>query len=224
MKKSYLYHLTNKEFLDAVLKNGLIPKTGDNSELVSEQEPRIYLTSKKDIELWSFILRKYEVLKVDVTGMETENRNYGAYAEYLITTPISPKRIKYCGTHQFHMSANIEGLMISYLHDLNYIARMFLRAHEENDKDLMECAVDSANAFLTININYKDIFSQKELSSTFKDMGENGEYTIFDTRIGTEKKMYKHLLDVKNDVANQLNRYIVQQFKGCLKLNTGGWE
>ena len=55
-KQIYLYHLTNKENLPNIFKNGLELRIGHNSKQVHEKEPFIYLCRYCDIPYWKAIL------------------------------------------------------------------------------------------------------------------------------------------------------------------------
>lgn len=44
---AYLYHVTTEENAKSILKNGLIPKIGERSQLIGETEKYVYLCGKK---------------------------------------------------------------------------------------------------------------------------------------------------------------------------------
>lgn len=69
---AYLYHVTTEENAKSILKNGLIPKIGERSQLVGETEKYVYLCGRKDVPFWSLILDKPVVLRVEVKIPHTQ--------------------------------------------------------------------------------------------------------------------------------------------------------
>ena len=70
LSKKYLYHLTNKSFLDKILKNGLIPKSGNK---LSIHPTRIYLSYTRQGALNLINQFEYKdpiLLKINVENMK----------------------------------------------------------------------------------------------------------------------------------------------------------
>ena len=81
----------------SILKNGLIPKIGERSQLVGETEKYVYLCGRKDVPFWSLILDKPVVLRVEMKDGEVNENNvyqYSYYSETLAETAIPAERIR----------------------------------------------------------------------------------------------------------------------------------
>lgn len=95
-----LYHITDSESVQSILKNGLIPAIGNNSKLNSEKEDNVYLCEYNDIWLWKLRLDKNAVLEVDIDDKDdlsyTEYYNICncLYKEYICHDKINPKNIR----------------------------------------------------------------------------------------------------------------------------------
>lgn len=81
---AYLYHVTTEENAKSILKNGLIPKIGERSQLVGETEKYVYLCGRKDVPFWSLILDKPVVLRVEMKDGEVDENNVYQYSYYII--------------------------------------------------------------------------------------------------------------------------------------------
>lgn len=79
---AYLYHVTTEENAKSILKNGLIPKIGERSQLVGETEKYVYLCGRKDVPFWSLILDKPVVLRVEMKDGEVNENNVYQYSYY----------------------------------------------------------------------------------------------------------------------------------------------
>ena len=94
---AYLYHVTTEENAKSILKNGLILKIGERSQLVGETEKYVYLCGRKDVPFWSLILDKPVVLRVEMKEGEVDENNvfrYSYYSETLTETAIPAERIQ----------------------------------------------------------------------------------------------------------------------------------
>ena len=94
---AYLYHVTTEENAKSILKNGLIPKIGERSQLVGETEKYVYLCGRKDVPFWSLILDKPVVLRVEMKDGEVNENNvyqYSYYSETLTESVIPAERIR----------------------------------------------------------------------------------------------------------------------------------
>lgn len=63
-KQQNFYHVTTKDKLEAIQREGLLPKIGSSSLLAGETEAAVYLCSYKGIAYWSIVLDAPVVLKV----------------------------------------------------------------------------------------------------------------------------------------------------------------
>lgn len=89
MSKSfeYLFHITPKDKLDSILKNGLLPSVGRHCKMVSDDTPPvIFMCQEKDIGFWCRCFKDSEnvVLKVNVVSFVQfmKCRKTKTYTEY----------------------------------------------------------------------------------------------------------------------------------------------
>lgn len=92
------YHLTNETEVDSILKNGLKPLIGKNSESVGETEERVYLSDYDSVKYWSRLLNKDVLLEVDMDKEIGYGYQYGdavsTYNEFYVYSNIEPSRIR----------------------------------------------------------------------------------------------------------------------------------
>jgi hypothetical protein len=105
-KPSCMYHVTPSSNVQSILKNGLLPKTGDNSSTYGEKEDKIYLfPTEEDASdaLSNWLGDQYEdddiefsLLQVNVSGLPLESE---VEYEYYTRSAISPDKIKVLKTN-----------------------------------------------------------------------------------------------------------------------------
>lgn len=91
------YHLTKETEVDSILKNGLKPLIGENSESVGETEERVYLTDYDSVKYWARLLNKNVLLEVDMDKEIQFSYHYGdlaSYNEFYVYSSIEPSRIR----------------------------------------------------------------------------------------------------------------------------------
>lgn len=96
------YHLTSETEVGSILKNGLKPLIGENSESVGETEERVYLTDYDSVKYWARLLNRNVLLEVDMDKEIQFSYQYGdavsTYNEFYVYSSIEPSRI-----HQIEM-------------------------------------------------------------------------------------------------------------------------
>ena len=100
-KSNYMYHVTPAENIKHILKDGLVPTKGSNSQTYGEEQDNVYLfPTIEDAEdaLGNWLGDQYEdedisfsLLQVDVTGLPLKSETEW---EYYTQSVISPDRIK----------------------------------------------------------------------------------------------------------------------------------
>ena len=92
------YHLTNETEVDSILKNGLKPLIGENSESVGETEERVYLTDYDSVKYWARLLNRNVLLEVEMDKEIQFSYQYGdavsTYNEFYVYSSIEPSRIR----------------------------------------------------------------------------------------------------------------------------------
>jgi hypothetical protein len=218
-----LYHLTTKNNLDSILKNGLIPQIGKNSSFVGEEDPYIYLSNLDDIHIWSIIFKDYDIcITVDVDEQEVEEYKYEIYSEFLYKQIIPKTKIISYEEYKYKRTKKVNKFYLNTLYKISSLSKRVI-VYFENSEDFSDI-IRMIRIILNMNIQFKDLYTQEELSKLFIKEGEYGESTIFDTDTRFGIKIYEELLIIHNDVTDSLHHYIVEQFYGCLSLDTGKWE
>ena len=88
-------HVTTSENAEKILKEGLKPMIGPNSQLNREEEKFIYLCEREDIKFWRIILGRYTILEIDDAAVgEYQEFNYSKYSEIFIDYPVEPQHIR----------------------------------------------------------------------------------------------------------------------------------
>ena len=125
---AYLYHVTTEENAKSILKNGLIPKIGERSQLAGETEKYVYLCGRKDVPFWSLILDKPVVLRVEMKDGEVDENNvyqYSYYSETLTETAISAERIRKSRVSRSLTDEQMKDLALSYVDMISLIETSF---------------------------------------------------------------------------------------------------
>ena len=223
-----LYHITKKEYLDSILKNGLEPRIGENSKMVNEHKPMICLCDEKSIPYWRILLDHSAIVKVNVDLSKLKKYSYSFYNEFVSNDKIEPSNITIanCGEPK---DIHMKDLCASYIYSLSglttYAARHYTYSKNEESKKFLGTMLDS---FIAVKDRLDfSVMSDAEKSLALTDFGESGEYTFLDTYMNQEIKLYEKLIDYPEDDLSEKRKivceYIKTTFHGCLDLNTGGW-
>lgn len=82
-----VYHITDKENINSILTEGLLPMCGENSRLVSDYSHAIYLCDFNSIKYWSILLCRNSIIKITISDAIIEKAiqtNYGDYNEIIL--------------------------------------------------------------------------------------------------------------------------------------------
>lgn len=231
----YLYHITTKEALPEILKNGLKPMIGNNSQLVDESIPAVYLCRHKDVPYWRILLDKSVVLKIDIsyfTAKELDDIffSYELYAEYVYRKEIPPHIISRCYI-PLQQERQMRDLCMGYLHRVSYLTVVAARYYTDNDM-WRYASIDVKNMIdetlkILKRLDYS-VCEKSDIRNELRTAAEYGEWTFDDLYISSNKRLYQQLLLYGNDELTQsrkkLYKYICTNFKGCLRVNTGCWS
>lgn len=237
-----LYHITEKENVDKILKEGLIPKIGKHSEMVEESEPCIYLSRKQDVPYWALLLDKHEVLRIDVDDIlfaDLDEFNYANYKEYIYRLPIDASLIHKSNLSTVLAPDKYKTILLSYIYDLSEVCTSFAKyiAYYNTDpkyaKQNLEYVELCINTFKTIipRFDYSCI-STKELHNMLKDIGNSGMYTLCDNYdymnydLSEDRPKLWQLLgrhELATDTTKWLYDWLNKTFPNKLYIDTGGW-
>lgn len=233
-----LYHLTTKENLESILKDGLKCTIGEHSTFAKEKEPFIYLCDYEDILYWSIILGRDVVVKipheiVDLTYINYNNYN-NLYSEYVYNKNIDSEYITQIELPEYNQKC-MDILCEDFINTLNRIcehsAMIFTEDYKYYNKgDLLQGTLQELNAFLYIcnNLNYKSV-DQNRLKKYIEDLGvEQCDFTFCDKYNNTEKRLWEQLIEYDCDKElkekfKQIYDYIKINLDGCNQVETGGW-
>ena len=88
------YHITNKSYINSILKNGLVPNIGKNSRSVREQHFLVYFTTFNFVDTWikRFNLDRNQIVILKFPCNKFERR-YDSANDFFILDTISPENI-----------------------------------------------------------------------------------------------------------------------------------
>lgn len=222
-----LYHITERSSAESILKDGLKPYIGKNSQLCMEKQPLICLTDRESILYWLLLLdlRDPVLLKVALSE-QPEKLKYGFYSEYLVFKPIASNSIALADQSILHedFSDAQRKLCNSYMRTLCYMCVQIVRmyARESLDADYFK----QIASFLDI-IDRLDFtcYTQPEWRDLISAFGADGEYTFCDKSVDKIRLWAKIIMfpeDKYSSVRLRLSQMIQTLFYGCLDLCTGG--
>lgn len=238
---AYLYHVTTEENAKSILKNGLIPKIGERSQLVGETEKYVYLCGRKDVPFWSLILDKPVVLRVEMKDGEVNENNvyqYSYYSETLTESVIPAERIQKSRVSRSLTDEQMKDLALSYIDMISLICVKFAEYITYIDDEPEEEAAEDRQAIeLTIealkftlpHLNFSGI-SAKMLRDHLHERGDGG-CTLCDRYEPNweEGEKYIRLYDLLNNHPLATNntkwlyKWLKKTFPRRLRVDTGGW-
>lgn len=233
-----LYHVTRKERINKIMKEGLKPQIGENSALCFEQEPLVYLCDRKSAVYWAIMLDADAVVRVryDFAEGELEEYQHSSTKECITSIAIPPECLKKeygIITEKTHREA-MRKLCEDYIYGLSHICTQYARYYTDDrncpymDKGLHDYLASTTIATIKImeNLDY-DIMPPAEIRSLLREIGENGGYTYDDKYLDTGYRLYQMLKRYPSDdletCRKQLYRLMTKKLKGTFRVNTGGW-
>ena len=241
---NYYYHLTQPEFITAIQREGLKPMLGKRSKSIGDKEERLCLCSESSIDAWSIMLGTNTVIKVAVPdedkmelvdqGNVSDEYNYDGVIppEYIVDIfTVKPKKII------------LDQLRYDYIWGLSefctYCARYYTKleykkADEEYLNELKEDIQVTGELLIPVipRLCYPEM-PKKERKEILKSIGNQGAYTFCDdyyvkVEAGKPiKRLYQMLTEYPEDdlteIRTTINKLIKDNFKYCLRVNTGGF-
>lgn len=222
----YFYHVTDKKNVDSILKNGITPQIGENSKICEESTQAIYLCKRKDVPYWKTILGKSAVIQVSsLNEDDVEKYEYSCYNEYVYEKQIFPEQCKQI--YVPNKESAMHDLCISYLYSISGITVTLARHYSGADYDMDSLYVMLNSLVRTLNRLDYSCVEKKEIRHELKAAGENGHCTFVDHYLDTPFRLYQQLLNYPKDDLTELREtlyaFIKQNFKGCLRVETGAW-
>ena len=240
--KKYLYHVTDDEHAEMILKNGLIPQIGERSKLACEKEAYIYLCDKKSVPFWATILDKHVVLRVNIEKEKMDAGNvygYFYYQEVLYTEPIVAKNI--CKS-KVPLTLTVEqekDLALSYIDTISLACINFATyvtyKEKEGRKQFVESQLtyvkDCVNLckFVLPHLNFAAL-STRDLANHLHEAGDGGctlcdTYDVLESGMREGIRLYELLNEhpLATEETKWLYKWLKKTFPRKLRVNTGGW-
>ena len=231
MKSNFLYHLTSKENLEAIMKEGLTPKIGDNSKIAGDHVPSIYLSYKIDLPYWQILLGSSAVVRVNMEGIDFSKNicHYTNYREIVLESAIESNRISIVEMTPVRKMYMIN-LCIGFMYNINKVTECFANYYNNLRTDTITSDFIDKELNFLINILKRLDYTclpKNRIIRELQYMGNECMYTFVDFYCNTGNKLYQQLLlypeDEFSDRRKWLYDYITKAFDGCLYVNTGGW-
>ena len=237
MAEPVYFHVTTKDRLDSILEKGLLPDKGKNSEKCGDSRNCIYLCTEDEIPHWAFLLDADICLAItDPTFVPNDRFIWSEHLSEAVTDfAIAPC---YLTEHPIpSMKRAIEELKVSYFRALSEYVFYTVRAY--CNKKLMAENPEKQEYTDMINntgANYMEILGKLKyteddipiLQEILIKMGEEGEYTMCDHFKTSEPRLYQifnELVDPETEeMRHKIYDFIVNTFKGCLTVETGGYN
>lgn len=202
------YHLTNKDNIESILKYGILPKCGENTSMVEKNiGDYIFLTSKKDLEIWSLFLNRHYVVEVELKYRPKRRSYSNEYAEYYTETSIEPNCIiSHYEFNPIKLTKYTRDLLVSYMEYMSFVC-----------DDYLDC--DPTSRKLT------SIQDRTIAANTLKVFATNPIY--FKKYLKNSKELYKTIFGgyvelLSNNVKKEVNKdikskvtFFLDYFKEC---------
>ena len=242
---STYYHITKPEHVADICNEGLKPSNGENSQSINDgRRPRISLCSQKSIDAWCILLGADRVIRVNlpkdfpVTLIDdTEGSD-----EYSTNQPIPAKYISKKYKHTPSQEV-LDSLRENYMGCLSYFCTMCARYYTpgsewKNDPELTKELKENIKTYgeciipVIPKLKYTEM-TKEERCRILQCIGDSGTYSFCDEYVPgynyakPVKRLYQMLpLYEKDDLYNirkTIYNLIKENFKYCLRINTGGW-
>ena len=195
MPSKYYYHVTTRDKLPLIFKEGLKPMIGKNSSTVNEDDPAIYLCRRRDVPHWLILTQGDVVLKIDEQGLDMPlwSWSYDNYDEYRTETPIDPKWISKAGFpgKQARLSA-MQDLARSHIYAISYMCFAALQtehrwlrenlSEEQEARTILDAKIISddikTNVGIMSHIDFSTI-TRKEIAKIVREHSNEDCYVTF---------------------------------------------
>ena len=162
----FLYHVTDEISAQKILKEGLVPQTGERSRLAGVDTPGIYLTSLSSLPYWKTILGRTVVLRIrmrKIKRMCRERKFADLYEEYTYDKNIPPTEIKLVRNKSKLSPSKRRKLAISYIPGIVTAHSLFMeyiKTGEEKDKNRFSLHMEMLR-FVLPKLDYSGFTSEE---------------------------------------------------------------
>lgn len=223
----YLFHVTKKSNLPSILRDGLVPKAGQNALSAGDLAPGVYLCERRQAAVWARILDADLILKVRTAQLDGIIVNdYDSLREYVHYGPIPADQIVPCDVAIDPAEARRTCRSYALCVSENVVALLRTLARKRPDPATL-------NAQLATVSNMAGIMERlpwehanvKTILRAINREGREGEYTMCDEYMNTGKKFWECLDDPRIPDGARLKAVLLDKLGPAFPtLHTGGWE
>lgn len=236
------YHLTSHNYVDSIMKNGLIPYIGVNSKAVSEERPAIYLCKKEDIPYWKVLLGDDIDTIIEVTNgnvIDGNYTNYSLYKEWFKFSPISPLHLRVVemdidtSDALFRLQRDFIWLISKFcVNCAQYYTKSYRWHGDSTLHDNIEALINTICVMLP-RLHYQEA-SQHDIKNIVMQAADDGHFTLSDRYMpscASEEQKTKHLWEMLSEYPDDdlskgirnVQELIKNTFTECLFIDCGGW-
>lgn len=225
-----LYHFTDTDHLPSILRNGLIPQRGNNTQLIGDEREAVFLCDFESVGRWRIILNKPVLLKVcNITYYN--DYEYDGYREYLVDMRIPPENIEVislcynsCEKDMFILCSSY----LTYISDFTVRCARYYNNSQRTNEDLLDLRRQAiAITFVLPHLDYT-VTSLHTWEKQLVQEGDDGEYTFCDCYNGTKMRLWQQLIAYEDDLIAPLRKeiydFVAKTFPFANELSTGGWN
>lgn len=223
-----LYHVTKKQFLESIMKDGLVPQLGENSSACFELIPKVFLCSKEKAVFWSIVLGGDTVLKVcNVKNICIDHED-----EFSTQDRIAPKDIKLVRAlyTEKEYKDTMKKVCNDYADILSHIcvkcAEYYNMEPSEEKEGLFAYLV--CRIYATITVMERLNFDVTEICTFLKKQSDDCLHTYDDMYGGTGFRLYQMLVKYPEDslapLRENLYEVMLKKLRGTFFVNTGQWN
>lgn len=234
------FHFTKPENVEHILREGLLPGRGDNSNLVEEKlENVLFLSSKKSMPFWRILLDPGAMLEISDKAFSTvkaETFEYDGYTETIVHGAIKPEFIRVAKYPAVDPNA-MHRLALSCFYTITDACVMAARFYDLRDSgpsaEELEDMRDEYTQYLISalacgeKINFAAATSD-EYIKILDELAESGEFTMCDRFGNTDCTLWEMLTKYDEPIQQcrekALRDLIAMSFADkVLYTDTGGW-
>lgn len=234
------YHITERQKINQILEEGLVPMIGENSRIAMEKEPVVCLCDENSLARWMIMLGRgnEDVIEVDADDLvmgSDFSTSVPDDAEYRLKERIEPSRLRRTENviTQDKYEETMRKMCIDNLYTVSHLCVMCAQYYrpiygEKEDQEEVEdmLALLQIQTAVLERLDFSAI-PLLELKEELHEAGECGISTYDDWYCDTKYKLHQMLGRYPNDslttARKRFRRVINRKLKGTLTMNTGGW-
>jgi len=223
----YLYHVTKRDNVPRILREGLLPAAGRNALSAGDAAPGVYLCERRQAAVWALVLDADAFVKVRTDGLDALIMNdYDSLREYVSYGSIAPERLSPCDVplNPHEASRTCKSYVMCASENTVTLLRMLARKRQD------KATIDALNATIRNIAGILDRLPWEHANpgailKALKHECSQGEYTMCDTYMDTGRKFWECLDDPRIPAGPQLKAVLAEKLGPDFpSLCTGGWD